>query len=512
MFFDITDHPFMAALYHDRSRNIVVKKAAQVGVSEWLVSYTLHAVSMRRMDVLYVLPTIEVVGDFSTTRVDMAIQVSPYLKQILRPDDHSHRGVSRVGLKRLGSNILYLRAASVRPDARSPKLKAIPVKAWVGDEYDELDPRAPEMARKRMEHTDMGEERIVSTPTYVGIGIDREWENTSQQEWFLCCSACGHWQTPTIQHLVREFDDLDRPVDWWGREEGKAWIACEKCGRQLDRRGRGQWVAAYPQRVRAGYHISKLIAPFADLAEVVANLQTVDETKVKEAWNQDLGLPYAPRGGGLAVATLDANRRDYGLADLAIGAVMGVDVGKLLHVIVRAPRDPETGERRLLWAGTCLHFDDLVPLIRRFRVYTCVVDALPETRKARDFQKSQRSMLVWLAYYQDESKISDVAKWDKDEGSLTAHRTRSLDETVTRFVVGVNTLPAGIRSIQDYYRQVTAITRVTEKKRDGNQVAKWIQTGPDHYAHAENYCTLASMRPVVFGSLAQGVARRRAPS
>ena len=192
---------------------------------------------------------------------------------------------------------------------------------------------------------------------------------------------------------------------------------------------------------------------------------------------------------------------------------MGVDVGLLLHVVVRAPRDPVTGERRMLFAGEFGSFDEIGRLIRRFHVRTCVIDALPETRKARELQAGCRPGVVWLAYYDggDGAKRDELASWHDERGDLTADRTRSLDETVTRFVEGTNTLPAGMRQVVDYYPQMTAIIRVTERRRDGNLVARWVQSGPDHYAHAENYCTLASLRPMVFGVMAQGTARRRPP-
>ena len=44
-------------IYSTVAPEIVVKKAAQRGLSEWLISYALHACDERGMDVIYTMPT-----------------------------------------------------------------------------------------------------------------------------------------------------------------------------------------------------------------------------------------------------------------------------------------------------------------------------------------------------------------------------------------------------------------------------------------------------------------------
>lgn len=520
--FDVRAHPYLADLYTTTAQRIVGRKAGQVGASEWLVSYALHAADVRRLDVLYVMPTEDDLSDFSTTRFGMAMEASPYLRSIVvdtrKGDAAGRRGVDKMTLKRIRDNWLYFRGGRVQPNGNAPQLKSIPADVLIMDEYDEIDPRAPELARKRLGHSAVAEERLVSTPTYVGIGIDAEWPATTQAQWHLRCTSCGRRQDVTIDDLVTEWDDLQRPTAWHGMRDGAAWLACRHCGKPLDRMAPGEWVPAHPGREVVGFQLSKLIAPLADLTRVVANLQTTNETKRKEAYNQDLGLPYAPRGAGITAQMLDNATRDYGLVQTlpqdAAGAVMGVDVGLLLHVVVRAGRDAQTGERRLLHAGAVSTFEEVEHLIRRYRVRACVVDALPETRKARELQAKMRPGVVWLCYYAggDGPKSEDLAGWNQDQGTVSTDRTRSLDETVTRFAEAVNTLPAGIRQVPDYYPHLTSMVRVIEKRRDGNPVARWVETGPDHYAHAENYCTIAGLRPAPVGVMAQGVARRKLPS
>ena len=241
----------------------------------------------------------------------------------------------------------------------------------------------------------------------------------------------------------------------------------------------------------------------------MAQLQRTDETIRKECFNQDLGLPYTPRGGQLTDAVLDACRRDY-----AHGPVkgerpfMGVDVGAVLHVVIRGPLDAN-GERPQRFAGEVATFDELGRLIREYRPRRVVVDAMPETRMARALQADFPEGLVWLAYYTEESKDERPARFDARNGTVTLDRTRALDATLAGFSEAVqeNTLPAAARAIGggDYYRHLTALVRVVEERagRAGTAVARYVAPGADHYAHAEAYCWAATQAA---GTTSLGVA------
>ncbi len=177
---------------------------------------------------------------------------------------------------------------------------------------------------------------------------------------------------------------------------------------------------------------------------------------------------------------------------------MGVDVGKVLHGVIRGPVEPTTGETPQLWAGEIDTWDELGRLLRRFKVRTLVIDALPETTKAREFQAQFKPGVVWLAYYaggDEGSKRSEPAQWDEPNGIVNLDRTRSLDATFSRFYEGLNTLPANARNIKDFYVHLKAPVRTLETKRNGITVARYVETGPDHLAHAENYCLAARSAP-----------------
>jgi len=505
--FDLTRHAYMRAIYESQARRLVVYKASQLGASEYAISYALHAADARGAQVLYVFPTDDTVSDFSSARIGPAIEASPYLEGVVieggaaEVDGHKPRGADRVTLKRIRDRFIYLRGGQVKPDGKAHQLKSIDADVLILDEVDEMDPRAPSIAVKRLGHSLIAEERWISTPTYPGLGIHAAWLLSDMREWFVRCGSCGKRQMLSIASVIVEWDEIGRPVSWNKDSHGRAIAACQKCGKKLNRLGPGEWVAQMPGRDTAGFHLTKLFSPTASLAELIENLQTTDETKRREAFNQDLGETYTPRGGQITDDVLDACRRDYGHGPVpGERTILGADVGKVLHVVIRTEVvEAESGERRQRFAGEVESFETLGRLMRDYNVGHAVIDALPETRKARELQEDFPPHVVWLAYYVGQktgTKRTLPEQWVEAEGVVNLDRTRTLDRTMSRFFERKNTLPAYARDVVggDYYAHMKAPVRVLQDGPGGEKVAVYVESSADHFVHAENYCEVAASR------------------
>jgi hypothetical protein len=213
--FDLGRHRYLVPIYADDCQEMVQCKAGQIGTSEYLISWLLWSADERKATGLYVFPTDSHVSDFSAARLGPAIEseVSPYLAQIVVPSQiGGPRGADRVGLKRIGDRFIYFRGAKVQPDGRAPQLRSIDADALILDEFDEMDRRAPPIARERLGHSSIGDVRIASTPTFANVGVHAEYLASDQRTWHVRCTACGRWQGLTIDDLVIEWDDLGRPV------------------------------------------------------------------------------------------------------------------------------------------------------------------------------------------------------------------------------------------------------------------------------------------------------------
>lgn len=505
--FDLARHLYLVDIYADECPEAVFCKAGQMGLSDYAISWMLWSADEREATGLYVFPTDGDVSDFSAARLGPAIEpnTSPYLANlIVAAQAGGQRGADRVGLKRVGDRFIYFRGGQVKKDGRAPQLHSIDADVLVLDEYDQMDTRVPAIARERLGHSQIKEARAISTPTFAKVGIHAEWLSSDQRLWHVRCTGCGRRQDLTIDDLVTEWDDLNRPAAWHKDADGRPFLACRQCGGAMDRLGQGEWVPTYPGRSAHGYHLSRLFAAHCTLDEILDSLDTVDETERQQAYNQGLGLPYrSPSAVSLTDEVLDECRRDYGLGprrdDGERGKVFcGVDVGAVLNVVIREVL--LNGDRPARYIGTVGGFDDVAQLMQVHGVSRCVVDALPETRQARALQRSQGTGKVWLAYYVTQkagSKKQDAVDWDETKGTVNMDRTRTLDKTLGLFATasrgeGGNTLPANARDLPGYYAQLKALERKFKEASDGNQVAVYTELGPDHYSHAENYCYAAS--------------------
>ena len=228
------------------------------------------------------------------------------------------------------------------------------------------------------------------------------------REWFIRCEHCGHRQFLTIDHFVTEWDTLGRPSRWHG--DSQPYAACEKCGDFVDRLAAGEWVATNPAAETVGFHLTKLFSPLTNPLKVIRALQTSDETARREAYNQDLGEPFTPAGGQLTDEVLDKCLEPYTHEVRPhVRTVAGVDVGKVLHCVIRVPAYGNRA-RAQVWAGVVDSWEELGRLFYRYRVRSAVIDAMPEGTKAHEFQRKIRGVKIFVAYYVGQAHGSTLAR------------------------------------------------------------------------------------------------------
>lgn len=490
---------YLQDIYSDTSQRIVVMKSAQTGLSEWMLSAALHAADMRNMTVMYLLPTDQAISDYSVSRWGPAFEASTYLSSILRAAG-KERGSDRISLKRVRDSFIHLKGARLDTKGSSIKLRSTAADLICFDEYDEHDPRAYALATKRLNASVYAEEKIISTPTFSGFGIHKLYTGESDcRTYQIQCAGCRKWQPITLDNLVIEFDeDSQKPLRWHGQDDDQPFFACTKCQQRIDMTGHAEWVAEFPGRSTRGYHVSKFHSPICDLSAILRNLQSNDASVVYQTYTQDLGVPHSAGNTGLDSEDLTDCERAYTVPSMpgkGKKCFAGVDVGKVLHVVIREEADPESGERRLLWVGTC-SFTELVPLLRRYNVYTTVCDLMPEVTKVREVQKSMEQLTFWPALFSSTlENEKDPVAFDYHERRVDVDRTRIMDHVIAGFLDEDLTLPANGQSVPDYYDQLRAPKRVIQET-PRCRVARYIETGPDHFFLAEVYCFIAHRQRV----------------
>ncbi|MHB1343011.1 MAG: phage terminase large subunit family protein [Thermoleophilia bacterium] len=494
--FDFAGHEYLQGLYLGESPALVIRKAAQMGASEYAISRALHFAVQNGGTVIYYFPSDHDVAEFSQDRFGPAISESEYLTGLVRDTD-------TVGLKRIGAGSIYFRGTRSRT-----RMKSVPADFLIFDELDEMDPAKIELARKRLGHSRWGWELSLSTPSLPAYGIDAAFQETDQRFWLLRCQGCRHWwclEDLFLQHHGSPSDPR-RDICFVQGAPGAETLVCVKCGRPLDP-GLGQWVAKYPGRPTHGYHLSKFASRILSEREREAGAQTKPAALLAEwrrtsfpaeFFHSELGLPYLAADGGLRHEELLRMVGRYAQAESGRGCVLGVDQGNGLHVVVKEPHEDKDivfTARVHYEPQTDATFSHLDYFMEAFDVRSCVIDALPNTHAARAFARRYPGR-VHLAYYGD--TLKGLADWGSDKErthTVTISRTEAFDAWRDTYQKGRRRIPRVEGEVAEYVKQMTNILRtVTEDPTSGSKRARWIKRGPDHFAHADNYAEVALRR------------------
>ena len=472
-------HPALAAIARDDHPFIVVQKSAQVGLTELAVNQALWAADTgyaERGNMLFLMPTQNQMDDFAQARFDRAIQDSAYLRGRLQPEPPRRKGADSKRLKRVGPGYIFLRGADSRRQVASVDADLV-----VLDEFDQMAEGVLELATKRIASSAAGRILIASTPRLPEAGVNGLFIQSNRRRYFIPCPRCGLEQALSWDENV----DVERAV-----------VVCRSCGEPMDVLAPGRWIATAPgnDRIR-GYHLSRLYSPWANIPQMIEASEATGLVATQEFQNSDLGEVFSPPGGGVSLDALDRCRADYSLGDYRRQrCVMGIDVGKLFHVVIR-DKDPIP---RLWYAGEVKEVRELHRLMNDFNVGYTVIDAQPEMRLAAEFARAHPRR-VWLAQYGRQQPGYQRDR-DSDPAVIHINRTEFLDATFARFRERRVELPRDARQlggrvkqgVGEYYRELRALQRSLERDVQGNVVSRWRDRNKDdHYAHAELYCLLA---------------------
>ena len=489
--------PAMVDIMRDPHPLVVVQKSAQIGITEAVITKALHTAVARRGgrgNALLAMPTGDQMADFVAARIDAAIQESALLRAQMQPEPPRRRSPDNRRVKAFRSGgLLFTRSAVAR------QLTSVDADFVGLDEYDWMEEGAFELARERIASSRAPQLLLVSTPRYPDAGINAKFLLSDQRSYYLPCPSCGFEQPLVWERNV----DLEA-----------ARIVCRICRDPLDVHVPGRWIAEAPGNTEIhGYKLSRLYAPWLDLPQLIAQSREDTLAGRRAFMNGGLGEVYSDETSGLTRDVLLWNRRDYGLDDYQGQACdMGVDVGKRLHVVIREHvfesdylyEDEEVRSGRfprLWWAGTVDSFDELARLMRavqhplRRRSTTSPKDIL--RGNSRPGLSARSGSCVTAAT----SLVTSMIATPNLIPLIRANRTEALDAAFKRFHDGLADLPrdahhlgAKVREgIGEYFRELLAPQRTIERDARGRDVARWVEGGkPDHYAHAEAYCQLAS--------------------
>lgn len=439
---DFHDHPYLWDIYSDWTPKQCIKKCAQVGLSTTIVNKAIWAAWTKEMDVIYSFPTYDLARKMVSSKVNRLIANNPKFQELTKDQDSIEQ-------KRIGKNMLYFQGTSNEQAAI-----ALPADLYIADEVDRSDQNIVEQFASRLQHSKHKYEWRFSNPSVPENGVDKWWQQSDQKEWFVRCEGCNRDQIVTIDHIKHDI------------------FACEKCGRELNRR-KGQWIQRFTDPEISGYHVSAVMAPNISAKQI---LQLQKDKSEQYFANYVLGEPYVGSGNYLPRHVLFSNLTDRDNPQDA-PPVIGVDTGKNIHFVVG-------NKYGLYYEGSYKNYEPIEAILQKRPDALCIIDQGGDITAPRELQEKYPNRIYLCTFVQSQ----DVApKWKEDIGMVNVDRNKAIQLLVDEHTERRIPLFGTREDWNEFADHWSHLYRELEEDERGRRRYVWKRNGPDHLALAEVY-------------------------
>ncbi len=454
-------HRFLIDIFADESPDISLKKSAQCGGSVAFILKATHACRYRRENIIYVLPTQNIVKDFVEPKVNPLLNGNPAIASMISKDS--------VTLKQIGDRFLYFKGSSSEREAI-----AISGDTLILDELDRMiDMQVVNTYDSRLQASDNPRRWRLSNPSGIGFGIDALYNESNQMHWFVKCRYCSHDWFISFEPS----DDHRHYVD----QEKKTFV-CGKCHHELtdNDRQNGRWVEKYPSRDPHGYWLSQVMVPYVSAKRII---EQREESNEQFFHNFVLGEAFTP--SDLVVNRETILRACAPSSIQPINVAMGVDQkASELHVVAMTPQGVFSHRKVRSW-------EEVEHLMLTWQA-TCVVDAMPYPTMPKKLAEKY-SDRFYMCYFKD-SKTMDILNWKKN--IVFADRTRLLDTLASEIADAKLLFRERPSELEDYIAEWQNLYRTTVENSDGRTKSTWLkrENRESDFPFATAYARIAMSR------------------
>lgn len=453
----------MIDLYADDADDIVCKKSAQVGFSVYAILKSFHELKFEKRNILYALPTRNVVQDFVVPKVNPLISSNPLVAREMGSDS--------VSLKRLGDRFIYFKGGSER------EAISVSVDTLVIDEYDRMpDMSVVTMFDSRLNAAEHPRRRRFSNPSSIGFGIDALYTDSDQRHWFVTCGACNfEW------FIDYESDGKCHYVD-----KELAEYVCGSCKSVLtdDMRRNGRWVARFPSHKRHGYWMSQMIAPWVSAGRII---DQADEMAVEVFHAMVLGKAYTP-------SDMIVNRETILRACVPshipqVGVGMGVDQkASEFHWVAMTAQGMFAHGKEKSW--------EAIEALKLKWNAVVVADGRPYPTMPKRLSQKYPDFYVGLG---KPIQTLDTVIWDKKTNTVYYDRVKILDIVADEITTAKLLFRENAYMLEDYIKDWENIYRTTVEEPDGRTKSDWLKKAnkESDYSFATAYARIALSRVLV---------------
>lgn len=469
---DFHDHRYLFDIYRDHSPFIACLKAGQIGFSTMAILKTMWLARYRKINIGYILPTVEMVQKFVGSKVNPIAQQNPVIQQMMKDKDS-------VTQKQIGQNFIHYLGSQTDTSAIMLSLDML-----IGDEYDKCPPNILETFDSRLQHSSLGYKWVFSNPTSPDFGVDKFWKMSDQKKWFIqhSCGTKVLLDESCVNYELKIFQ-------------------CPKCQKEItdEERRMGEWEAtAVTSGVSpggwSGYWIPLWINP-----RVSAKVICEHKKKSPEYFSNFVaGLPFVGSGNTVRASTIVQCLSDK-VNTQESRVIIGVDTGLPIHYTLANKdgyfhygvcSDPSTGRDP---------YKDLEDLLKRFPSSILISDQGGDLIGIRKLQAAYPGR-VFLVWYRSDRKTTELIQWGEgsEYGKVIADRNRLIQLFIDEMTDKRVTFNGTEADWQDYITHWLNIYRVWEKDAAGMDDKargfKWERQGPDHWVHSSIYARIGLNR------------------
>ncbi len=491
---DMVSHFFLMRFLDDQSKEIAVRKAAQVGISTAAILREAHDARFVGINQIHTLPTGEDVRKFVPSKVNEIIRRNKSLATKI-----SKKDTDSVGQKQFGKAFLFYGGTKSEREAIM-----ISSDRNIYDEFDFSDMPNVKKYESRLEAPNsLKQQWWISTPTIPNFGIDEKFNQSDQKYLRFNCPHCKH-----RQHFL-----WPESVDF---KNGN--YICLKCGGPIDNTlfpehlfdWQIEWEAKYPGESISGYWIPQMIVPWKSAAKLIKEHNEAEkEGQLEYFYNFRLGMPYMSTDTKMDASLILSNLTDREFIET--DSVAGVDVQlnelyvwigstESIYAMAKIVDTPEKNK-----------WDRFAELMEVYNIRYCVIDAGFKPNDVLAFAK-RFPHRVYMTWYKEDAKGAKIFRFyekrftEKDNSTfdekikVLIDREKAIDLLISKLSHGaykfpyVKTDPILLDVISHFETMYARIvgTKMGEEKRE------WASTGKHDYVMAAVYFLAAIHRKHLF--------------
>lgn len=477
---DFYDHPYLFDIYRDRAKNLVVMKAAQVGMSTCEVLKNLYDAKHLGIDIIYTLPTDDEVKVFVGGSVNRIIEQNPILLEYTKDKDSIEQ-------KSVGGSRIYFRGTWGKR-----KAQMVPADRLVHDEIDTSKPDVIAAYQARLQHSKVGQTHVFSHPSFPDVTTHAFWKKSDQKHWFVKCPHCNTWQFLSWDTVRPERMSIDLERRLYVCRN----MACRGVLSDDDRRA-GQWVAKHPGAEWSGYWVPLLIAPYISADYVIKKFENPEITPFEFA-TKVIGKPHNDGASKLLRKHFTQNLTGIKTApgkDERV--ILGVDTGLRLDYVLGT-------QKGLFHQGDTDRYETFDDFMRRWPKCIAIIDAGGDLIGPRAFAARWPGR-VFLCYLQGDRATNELVDWKEgnEHGAVRADRNRMISLVVGEFRDKRLPVHGTEDDWYEYYLDWANLTRMEVIDKDTGAVRgfKWMRSGRDHRALATVFWRVGMSRFSSMGSI-----------